>query len=161
MGTYIGINLTTQTEKYIQQYCQDNNVLIKDHEFSQSLHSTIIYSYDRSNLSVEKLITFLNDNQPLKEEKSKISSFDLLWNQSTCELSCLGAKLESEYLIHLNEAIQKEFKIKHLFEEYIPHITFSYNFKGDLNKLPLPDFNIEFSNLYLKDLILPKNIKKQ
>jgi hypothetical protein len=161
MGTYIGINLTSQTEKHIEEYCLDNNILIKEHEFSKSLHSTIIYSYDRPNLPVEKLIDFLNASQPLKKEKSKISSFELLWNQSTRELSCLGAKLDSNYLVQLNDEIQKEFQIKHLFEEYIPHITFSYNFKGDIDKLPLPDFNIEFSNLYLKELILPKTMNRK
>lgn len=157
MGTYIGINLTEKTKSDITKFCYDQNILIKVNDFDQSLHSTIVYSYDKTEITLDNILNFINKDKKISKDCGNIIGFELLWNQTTQDYSCLGAKLESNYLMYLNEKLQKEFNIKHLFDEYIPHITFSYNFKGKIKNLPLPKFNIDFLDLYVKELILPNN----
>ena len=58
MGTYIGINLTEKTKSDITKFCYDQNILIKVNDFDQSLHSTIVYSYDKTEITLDNILNF-------------------------------------------------------------------------------------------------------
>jgi hypothetical protein len=63
MGTYIGINLTPNTENNIIKYCNDNNILIQESDFSQALHSTVMYSHDNLKVDIVEIVNFLNEKK--------------------------------------------------------------------------------------------------
>ena len=77
--------------------------------------------------------------------KAKANSWLILPDKNK---NCLV--LESKELTDLHNFLIKKYNIKHLFTEFIPHITVDYDFKGFM-PVKLPDLDIYLHDIYIKN----------
>ena len=148
-GTYAGVRFSDKTRDAIAKYIADNNIpnAIKDHK----LHTTLLYS--RKYLPNYKPRGELEEvlvGKPIKFEKWP-SQPDEDGNVS----KCLVLKYDCPDLVNRHEDLMKEHDATFDYDEFKPHVTFSYNV-DDLQCKDLPEFDddIEISEEYGEDLNL-------
>lgn len=138
-GTYVGIRLSPQTEKDVNQYIKDNNIPNDDSLKEWGFHVTIVYSRK-----------VLDDFKPeSKSYKATAIGFDLFGDDE----DTLVMKLKSPELTKRHEQIRKEHGATHDYDSYEPHITLSYDAAEiDFSQLPSFDKEITLTDEYTQEL---------
>jgi hypothetical protein len=148
-GTYAGVRFSKKTISDIKKFIKDND--ISNPVKTEKLHTTLLYSrkhlpdYEPASEFEEFLI-----GKPTKFEKWPSQPDD-----DGNVAMCLVLKFDCEDLVKRHEFLMKQHGGTYDFDEYKPHITFSYDV-GNLQCKNLPKFveNIEIVEEYGEDLNL-------
>lgn len=138
-GTYMSAVLSKQSQKDLDKWCTDNN--ISNPSDPNEYHTTVIYS----RVGVPKAKSYdlnLPINATIKEWK--------LFDTQTGD-KCLVGVVDSKELVNHHNNLKEKYGATHGFPEYHPHITVSYNYKGEIPK-DVPAFNITFDKREFKPL---------
>lgn len=127
-GKYVGVKFTPETKQTLSDIIHKEKV---PNAFdTDKLHSTVAYSKGSNIPGYEASGKF---DEPIQGE---IDSFDVFPSQDGC--NCLVAKLNCPELDDLHNQTM-EHGANYDFDEYIPHVTFSYDAgewsKSDLDRL--------------------------
>lgn len=149
-GTYAGVKLSSKSVKAIADYCEGNN--LPNPTPPEKLHVTLLYSrkylpdYEAYGLYKEPLI-------------GKPDGFDV-WESSPEDPDekpsrCLVLKIDCEELVKRHKKLMKEHGATFDYDEYNPHVTFSYDIEN-IDEKDLPPFTkpIVLVKEYQEDLNL-------
>ena len=142
-GTYAAAKLSDKTKKLIKQYFKDNE--IPDPCDVDDMHCTILYSRKH-----------LPDYQAAGEYDTPIvgknGKFEI-WPTRDKKANVLVLHLSSPEMTKRHKFLMKEHGATYDFDEYKPHVTFTYDFgDNDVKSLKPVDFDIEFTTEYSEDL---------
>lgn len=132
-GTFAGVRLSTKTVRHLQVYQKEND--IQNPVLPEKFHITILYSrkpcpdFEPAGQLVEPIVG------QFKEWDLFPSQPDENGNRS----NCLVMKLTCPELEQRHARLMKEHGATFDFDEYIPHLTLSYDV-GDINVKALPEF---------------------
>jgi len=148
-GTYAGVKLSDKTNKAIGKFIEDNNIpnAIKP----EKLHTTLLYS--RKYLPDYKARGELEETmvgKPIGFEKWPSQPDD-----DGKVAMCLVLKYNCPDLVDRHKDLMKEHGATYDFDEYKPHVTFSYDV-GSMQCKDLPKFeeDIVVVEEYVEDLNL-------
>ena len=128
-GVYVGVRFTMAADEDISIFCEENAIPNPIPE--KEIHSTLIYSTKYDNIVINDVGEDLGNAEP-----KKFHIFETQDNKRALVLL-----IKSEYLTSRHKELMKKYDLTYNFDEYIPHITLSYD---------IEDFDI--SNLNIKDL---------
>lgn len=120
-GTYVGVHFDDETKDAIEAGIKALNIPkpIERHK----MHSTVVYS--------RKVLPDFKPRGKLdKPIKATAKTFDIFKSKSG--ENCLVVKLDCPELVKRHKEIRKEHGATHDFDEYLPHVTLSYDC-GDLD----------------------------
>lgn len=137
-GTYIKADPIQANRDQLFSWTQENG--ITNAVDSSEYHTTIIYSKNPCPEAKE-----YDFKLPMHATVSGFKIFDAPLGR------CLVAALESEDLKTVNSDIMQRYGATSDYPEYIPHITLSYNYDGDLPTNP-PKINVWFNKVEVKGL---------
>lgn len=147
-GTYAGVRFDEQTTEAIKTFQEANK--IGNPVSSDKLHTTLLYSRK-----------FLPDYTPAGEyDKPMVGSFkgfDVWESQpddSGNKNKCLVMEYSCPDLTDHHNKLMGDHDASYDFDEYKPHITLSYDYDGDVDKLPKFKDNITIQKEYGEDLNL-------
>lgn len=151
-GTFVGLRMSDKTmdniEKLIKKLKVPNPIDRKD------MHTTLIYS--------RKELPEFKEEGKLKEVKlATPKNFDIFKSRQD-GTNCLVVKLDAPDIVKRHKEIRKEHGATHDFDEYLPHITLSYDCGDfDFSKVDVKELlpEIEFSEEYQEPLQLDWNSK--
>jgi len=154
-GTYAGVRFSDKTKKSIDGYLKDNS--IPNPLSTDKMHSTLLYSrtycpkYTPAGEMEESLVGKADD----------FESWESQADEDGNKSNCLVLKYACDGLTDRHESLMKEHGATFDFDDYTPHITFSYDV-GDLDPKKLPKFEeeIEIVEEYGEDLDLDWANKK-
>jgi hypothetical protein len=138
-GTYISLKLDAASAKALDDWTTDNN--IENPLDPSDYHVTVIYS--------RKGIPAVEGHEFDLPIVAKVSAFEIFPTQTGNE--CLVAKVDSKDLTDLHKSIRKEYGATHDYPEYKPHVTLSYDYKGELPK-DVPDITVTFNKVVVQPL---------
>ena len=149
-GSYAGVEASKETKEKVLKYLADNKIPtpIK----SEKLHVTLLYS--------RKYLPNYRAAGKLDEPYTCKAADFTVWKTSPEDpneekTNCLIVKLKCPALIKRHKDLMKEHGATFDYDEYAPHITFSYDIGDlDVSKLPKIDFDLEFVKEYQEDLNL-------
>lgn len=131
-GTYMAARYSQASADKLTRWCLRQQVPKYRTEVDR-LHTTLLYSNVEVNLS-----------QPLLCENEMLDVYtkDLVIWDTTCHRSGNTAKalillLDAPHLVAMHNTIRKETGATHCFDDYIPHITLSY----DIGNIKLKKFD--------------------
>lgn len=142
-GTYVGVKLDDESCDRLKKLCKELGV--PNRVPRDKLHSTIIYS--RKHVPDLKAD---NSSYPIEATSIKLDIFD-----TKDKKRALVLKIKCKELVKKHNNIMSEYDATYDYDEYIPHVTISYNC-GDFN---ISDFKgelptVTFSSEYVEDLVL-------
>lgn len=116
-GTFVGVRLSSDSKKIVKKAIKDMDVPnpIEDSE----MHITVIYS--RKPMSGFEPKGKLDDPIIVKPDKLHI------FQKSDSDNRVLVIKLKAPELKKRHNELMKEYKAEYDFDEYIPHLTLSYD----------------------------------
>ena len=133
LGSYAGARYSSKSNSDIQQYIQKAN--IPNGVEPDSLHTTILYS-------TKHLPEF--EPKGKYDPTIKATPIDIdVWPSQPDDNghvnNCLVLKLSAPDLVARHESLMDEHNATYSFDEYIPHVTLSYDI-GDMDHKTLPKF---------------------
>lgn len=141
-GAYIKLTYNYDSMVKLYEYIINQNIPNK--VTIDDIHTTLLYTK-------RQLDEYIPSNK-LKGIKVDPVKFEV-WK--TYEgLNCLVLIIDNKEINLLHNHITKKHNGKHIHNQFIPHITLSYNINQDFecNKLPLPDFDLIIDNEIMFDL---------
>lgn len=155
-GTYVAVKFSDDSNKRLGEFCLDNNVTDPLNE--EDFHSTVIYSR-----------THLKDFETLGEISPSWEAEPLgfeVWptkpNAYKDEAGfCLVMKIKCPEMLRRFEKVMNNTGASYDFEEYIPHITLSYEIDEDfdISTLKWTSNPLEIVLEYTEDLILNEDLQ--
>lgn len=146
---YISVIYDDATQENLRNYCiehgfdlsktyGDETQDITDFEF----HTTIFYTITEHKLKNEISSYETSQVYPVK--------FELLGENKDIPVLIV----ESEILDNIRYKYETDYNMKDKWQDFKPHISLSYNRENipDVEKLPLPDFELVFDKLKIEDL---------
>lgn len=138
-GTYVSLSLDDKSSKALDNWSSENKV---ENQLDPSdYHVTVIYS--------RKGVPAVEDHVFDLPIAAKISAFEIFPTQTGNK--CLVAKVDSKELTELHKSIRKEYGATHDYPEYKPHVTLSYDYKGEVPK-EVPDITVTFDKVKVQPL---------
>jgi len=148
-GTYAGIKLSDESANAIVAYCEENeipNPVPKD-----KLHVTLLYS--RKHLP--NYTAAGEYDEPYVGEPSGFDVWESTEEDESEPSRCLVLKLNCDTLCDRHKHLMAEHHATFDYDEYSPHVTFSYNLEdNDESNLPPFTTDIELVEEYQNDLEL-------
>lgn len=142
-GTFVCVKFDTKTVDMLMDFvrlCNIENPLDSD-----DLHATVLYSK-------EKDLTELKSSPVnLYRMVSKVCGADIFQNSDGT--NALVLKLKSPHITARHEYLRSKYDVQHTFLEFCPHVTLTYDFKGDVN-----DINRKLSYFNDKCLVADREI---
>jgi hypothetical protein len=135
--TFVGYSLSADSNRKLLAWCQENKI----NEQVDDFHVTLLVG--------NKVI---DENEDLKEPiiiDSRTYLFKI-FNYRIKNTPALVLTFKSSLVENKHYSLLKKHKLVWDFNEYIPHISLSYNFNSDINTLAVPDFNIELDSQYTR-----------
>lgn len=132
-GTYFGVRFTHDTKQNLSKYIKRNKIPnpIDPEEF----HTTVVYSRKAlPNVRSWGVVTPMITGKPNKFE---------VWKSHDGDNHVLVLKYDCQALTDRHNFLVNEFGATHDFEEYIPHITLSYDVGEDFDVGKLKKFKHE------------------
>lgn len=147
-GIYVACKYNQTSTDEILELIRNNNIpsILK----AEYLHTTIIYSRKYADFEV-------NDNMEDSEIVAIPTEFHVF--DTFNKKRALVLKLDCDYLAHRHKELMTKYELSYDYDEYIPHVTLSYDI-GDLDikhlkDVKLPKF-LRISAEYKEDLNLKK-----
>lgn len=131
LGTYVALRVAQSTHDDIKNFCVNNNVQVNLSHFDRRLHCTLIYS--------RKYCPDLCVN-PSQIYRAEFCGYDIFTN-STGDNNVLVMKIKSPQVYARHKQLMREYSATYDYEDFVPHLSISYNFTGDIKHLP--DFDRE------------------
>lgn len=138
-GTYISALLSKKSQGDLDNWVSTHN--ITNPSDPKEYHTTVIYS----KVGVPKARTY-DLGLPIEASIKEWKLFD-----TQTGTKCLVGVVDSKELTKHHETIKDKFGATHGFPEYHPHITVSYDYKGDLLR-EIPNFKVTFDKSEFKPL---------
>ena len=134
---YVAVHLSSETEEQVRWYCAENMPGMK---INDDLHSTLIFS-----------------KKP-KEERLKRKQFKWEWkfkkfSKFWDDWASIVIELDSEDMKGYNRELVKENWFISDFDEYLPHISISYEWQDiDIDNLPPLDIVYNLEHDFIEDI---------
>lgn len=146
-GSYAGVHFSKETIDDIKEYIKDND--IPNHTKFDKLHTTLLYS--RKHLPDYE--PFGKFDTPMVGKSVGFEKWPSQPDDDGKVAMCLVMRYSCPELIKRHEELMKEHGATYDFDEYKPHITFSYDVAGlQCKDLPKFDSKIEVIEEYGEDL---------
>ena len=150
-GTYVALKLTPDSQKALEEYSYANGINVPVKILEEGYHVTVLYSVVPCHaIQVD----------PTKPYAATFDSFDMFTSgytpQGEPDNCVLVVKLKAEDVTRRHEFFKTIYGATHSYPQYQPHVTISYTFKGDVNKLPPINFPINLIGEYTEDLNLDR-----
>jgi hypothetical protein len=142
IGTYVAVKVLKPCSSYLYKFCQDKGIPTDQHMFEHDLHTTLIYSRK----PCPDIITM-----PNLVHEAYFNGFDMFSN-SHGEKCVLVMKLNAPTLVQRHLLLMEQHQATYDFESYVPHITLSYDFMGDISTLLPYTKEILLSNEWIEEL---------
>jgi hypothetical protein len=140
-GTYVGLRVIEPSSSQMYDHAKKIGVDIKQSSKERRLHTTVIYSTKRCpNLVAEPKII----------HEAEFVSYDLFSSSDGAKV--LVVKLNAPSVVARHLALMAEHNAVYDFPTFQPHISLSYDYKGDILSLAPIDFPILLSQEYIEDL---------
>lgn len=139
-GSYAAVEYDSVTQQHFADWLKQQKIPYKINP--KKMHSTVIYS--RKPIDEQR---YCDDTVNWKFTATR---FDVVESNS---LPVLIIILDAPQLIQQHKKML-DAGATHDFDDYIPHVTASYNFKGDVASLTLPTFLFCVKRLYCEPLDL-------
>jgi hypothetical protein len=133
-GTYAGVRFDEDTVNGLQKYIKDND--IPNAIAPSKMHCTLIYS--KKHLPDYKPLGDLDP--PLKGKVTDLENWKTQPDADGNTAQCLVLKFDCPELDERHKQLIDEHNAKHGYDEYITHVTLSYNI-GDMDIKKLPKVN--------------------
>ena len=133
-GTYVEVVPNTTTKNLLSQWSRKH--LVTNPIQADKYHTTLVYSRKGT-----PKVQAYPINLPIKCKVKELKIFPTQMKNTNGK--CLVAVLDSKELNNHFDKIHRGYGCSYDFPEYIPHITLSYSFVGEVPK-DLPDFEIVF-----------------
>lgn len=131
-GTYAGVHFDYDTKRRIEKYIKENN--IPNPVPLHKLHNTLIYSRK----FLPKFEAQGRIDPPWIGEPIEFDVFTAQPDEDGNKARCLVLKFESTECTERHNEIMDKHGATFDYDEYTPHITFSYDI-GDMDIKDLPD----------------------
>ena len=143
-GTYVGVRVAQSSHDDIKNFCVSFNIPLLLNHFDRRLHTTLIYSTKCADIIVnEDLVHCAN-----------FKKFSMFTNSTTRKDTVLVMELDSPSLVRRHVELMQRYDLNYSHDNYSPHITLSYDFEGDVTKLPVFDREIFLYKEYTEELKL-------
>lgn len=143
-GTYVGLRVLAASRDEIIKHCLQQRIAVNLSLTEKSLHSTVIYS----RTPCPNIVS--NDAVIYPALFSRWACLD-----SSNGEKCLVILLDSPAIVARHLKLMSDHSATYDYEEYLPHITLSYNYTGrEPDTLPPITFPIFLGNEYVEDLDL-------
>lgn len=149
VGTYVGVRFDDETKQKINQLMDELKINSKVQ--LDKLHSIVLYSD-------KKTLPDFKSSGSIKQI-AKPKKFSLFKNSKNPDSNCLVVELESDYLNNRFNELCSKYEVEPKYLEYKPHITLSYDYKGDLpdnsllDKLGTINISEEYDEPIIRDFI--------
>lgn len=147
-GVYIGIRFENTVEVLKDFFEELKKLGIKNIIAFEKIHTTLIYS----SKNPDSEIKIGEDLLGVKAKFSKFHVFDTADNKKALVL-----KLNCKALIDKHKKLMKEHDLSYDYDEYIPHITVSYDI-GDFDLSKIKDIKLP-KDLSIKEVYVNRIIK--
>lgn len=135
-GTYVNVKVSDSDKTKLYDWCQENGIgPLMDKE---DYHATVVYSPTPCPDAIE-----YDFNLPAEANIVGWKAFDSQLGR------CLVAQLQSQDLTKYNMDMKNIYGATSNFPEYIPHITVSWGYEGELPQ-NYPAFKITFDKAEVK-----------
>lgn len=139
-GLFVAAKFLGLKESY-DKFIKENN--IQNPVPYDELHCTVIYSTKFVDFNIQNYVPGDNFSVPFED-------FHVFDTQD--ETKALVLKLGGNTFQKIHDKIMKENDLVYDYDEYIPHMTISYDWEGDVESLSEPKFEIEFGDFYQEDI---------
>jgi 2'-5' RNA ligase len=151
-GLYVSCSYDDATVENLVRWAEQHQIPAA--VAGETLHSTVVYS---RNLVTQEEIDVLDLN--LNVDYGEVCPVDLtpigfqLFSSQDGTRSILVIVLSAPYLTDLHQRLVAQ-GATHDFEDYVPHVTMSYNVPSDLDlsSLSLPEFSLRVAGLRAEPL---------
>jgi hypothetical protein len=138
-GTYAEALLDSDTKKKLLEFIAENDILNSVKEF----HCTVVYSKAACPSVKEMKVRF-----PVIAKITEFALFDA--KPGSGDGKCLVACLDAVELNRYHYDAREQYGATTSYPMYIPHITLSYDFEGDIPEVP--EFDIVFNKIKVSPL---------
>jgi 2'-5' RNA ligase len=139
-GTYAALNLDHRSAIRLEQFCHEQNIKCIKHE---DFHVTVVYS--------RKGIPAIAD-YPIKFPiVAKVKSFGTLPSLKG-DQNALVCFLDSKQLHDLFNVFVSEYGAEWDYEDYKPHITIDYDYRGNTLPKNIPLFPINLTSIKIEEI---------
>lgn len=138
---YIGMTVNKESTEKLYLFCEQNGIKI---------------NLNVNDVELDFHVSLLSSDTVLDDEitinKMSVNVEAVKWeilerkNENT---QCLVLKVRANALNFLHNHIKDKYNLTHSFENFLPHITVDYNFKGKKPEV-IPNFKIQLSKMYVK-----------
>lgn len=132
-GTYIAVNYDERAKDYLIGWCTSN--AIPNPVNRDSIHTTVVYS----RVTLDRYLP-----SPNLDHVAVIGNLDVFTsNMNGKTTNCLVVTLKSGFLVARHNWLRECFGATHDFQDYVPHITLSY----DIGDLDISSLSIDVTEL--------------
>ena len=139
-GTYAALRVLQPSCDNLYEHCKTANLPVTKSQFCERLHTTLIYSRKYC----PKLFA-----EPGTLYEATFKNYELFDDGKT-----LVALLNAPGIVARHLKLMALHGASYDFPVFNPHVTLSYDFKGDMLNLPIIDFPILLGKEYVEDLNL-------
>lgn len=139
-GTYVAVKVSKPTQKVLDAWSKEHN--IPNPIDPKDFHTTIAYS--------RKGIPDVVDHEMKLPIKAKIKEWKIF--PSANGKRCLVAVVNSPELEDHHEVIHATYGATYDYPDYIPHITFSYDYGSGKVPTDIPDVEIVYDRKQIEPL---------
>ena len=139
-GTYVCVKVSAETAKQLDKWSSSNN--IPNPIAAKDFHTTIVYSR-RGIPAVQQY----NINLPIN---ATIDGWKIFPSQNGKK--CLVAVVKSQELVDHHETIHARYGASYDYPDYIPHITFSYDYTASKVPSSVPDVQVVYDRKNIEPL---------
>ena len=144
-GTYAKLTLDLSSTKRLEQFCKEQGI---DSIPGKDYHCTIVFS--------RKAVPEIADYPVHLPVSAHVTGYTIFPTSSAEDENqqSLVLTLESKYLQQIFKTFMDDYGAESDYDEFIPHITLTYNWQGVKVPEELPHFNITFSEFIVEELNL-------
>lgn len=140
-GTYVSVKLSKASREALDKWSTEHN--IPNPINPKDFHTTIVYSRK----GVPEVVNY-NIDLPIK---TKIKGWKIFPSDSGMK-RCLVAVVDSPELEKHHETIHNKYGASYDYDDYIPHITFSYDYGPAKIPTDIPDIELVYDRKSIQAL---------
>ena len=138
-GTYVAAELTKKSKKALDYFVTEAG--IPNAADPKQYHSTVIYS--------RKGVPQVKDCKFKLPFSAKIKEWKIFPAQNGTK--CLVAIMDSPELEKAHKEIREKYGATHDYPDYHPHVTVSYDFRGEVPKV-IPNIELDYGSVTIEPL---------